>query len=172
MRVLTIEEAVAEVRQFETNRLVISGGEPLIQQAALVDFLEKLDAEWVEIETAGTLAPLPQLWMGVDQFNVSPKLAHSGNDMRKARKLDVLRLFTRHPSVFKFVAQSVEDLDEVADVVQKARIPKERVWIMPEGTDADTLQTKAMLLSEAVLERGWNLTLRMQVELWGARRGH
>ena len=33
----------------------------------------------VEIETNGTVAPPPALDALVDQYNVSPKLAHSGN---------------------------------------------------------------------------------------------
>jgi hypothetical protein len=42
---------------------------------------------------------------------------------------------------------------------------------MPEGTDLPTLVDRAQGLADAVLARGWNLTLRLHVLLWGDRRG-
>jgi organic radical activating enzyme len=45
------------------------------------------------------------------------------------------------------------------------------VWIMPEGTDAATLEKRMVALADEVLGRGWNLTPRLHILLWGDRRG-
>ena len=45
------------------------------------------------------------------------------------------------------------------------------VWVMPEGTDAETLITRSRELIDPVLARGWNLSTRLHVLLWGDRRG-
>ncbi len=78
---VTLEEAdaAALIAAHGRNRLVITGGEPLLQGAALARMLEQLPDLYVEIETNGTVAPHPLLDPFVDQYNVSPKLAHSGN---------------------------------------------------------------------------------------------
>ena len=45
------------------------------------------------------------------------------------------------------------------------------VWVMPEGTDAAILTERQRALAPAVIERGWNLTTRLHILLWGDRRG-
>src|SRR5262249_10950340 len=73
-----------------TKLVVISGGEPMMQQRQLWEMMADLYHEFwhatdVEIETAGTIAPHvedgwnewhPARWV---QYNVSPKLENSGN---------------------------------------------------------------------------------------------
>jgi organic radical activating enzyme len=71
--------------------------------------------------------------------------------------------------VFKFVAVSVEDLDEIATLVDTHDLSP--VWIMPEGTDPDALIALAKELAAPVIARGWNFTPRLHVLLWGDERG-
>src|SRR3989344_302215 len=59
------------------HRVVVTGGEPLLQQKKLALLFSFLPNWAVEIETNGTIAPLPEL--SDCQFNCSPKLANSGN---------------------------------------------------------------------------------------------
>jgi hypothetical protein len=42
---------------------------------------------------------------------------------------------------------------------------------MPEGVHADVVVNRSKALVEAVLARGWNLTTRLHVLLYGNRRG-
>ncbi len=42
---------------------------------------------------------------------------------------------------------------------------------MPEGTDAATVAGRMADLADAVVARGWNLTPRLHVLLWGDERG-
>ncbi|MEO1312160.1 MAG: 7-carboxy-7-deazaguanine synthase QueE, partial [Pseudomonadota bacterium] len=63
------------------ERVVLTGGEPMMQQRALGAVVEALKRAapgvLVEIETNGTIAPAAEFRALIDQFNVSPKLAGS-----------------------------------------------------------------------------------------------
>jgi 7-carboxy-7-deazaguanine synthase len=148
--------------------VVVTGGEPLLQQARLVPLLEGLAARpsVVEIETAGTICPSDDVVGLVDRFNVSPKLANSGNPVERRHRPEVLHAFAATgKAVFKFVVREPAELDEVAT------FGVEPVWIMPEGTDASVLGARIRALAPAVLARGWRLTTRLHVLLWGDERG-
>ena len=167
----SVDEVLAKLDGMGIAMVVITGGEPLLQQRALHPLLAQIKLRgWrVEIETAGTLAweQSPEL---VDQFNVSPKLANSGNPLDRRYRPDVLRGFEADGrAIFKFVLTEPDELDEVASIVDECELTD--IWIMPEGTDAETLTARQRALAPAVLERGWNLTTRLHILLWGDRRG-
>jgi 7-cyano-7-deazaguanosine (preQ0) biosynthesis protein QueE len=169
-----VDEVAARVRAMDVGLVVVTGGEPLLQQTGVVALASELQASGhrVEVETAGTVAPRPGLVAVVDQFNVSPKLANSGNPVEQRHKPDVLRaLVSTRRAVFKFVACTVGDLDEVQAVVDECRVPGSSVWVMPEGTSAAAIGDALGALAEPVVERGWNLTTRLHVTVWGDRRG-
>jgi hypothetical protein len=42
---------------------------------------------------------------------------------------------------------------------------------MPEGTDAATITARMQQLVDPVVARGWNLTSRLHILIWGDRRG-
>ena len=42
---------------------------------------------------------------------------------------------------------------------------------MPEGRSASELQSTLNNVTESVIGRGWNLTTRLHVLLWGDERG-
>ena len=165
---LSVEEVLARLDEMDVDMIVITGGEPLLQQRRLVPLVDAMNERgWrVEVETAGTIAPT----LDADQWNVSPKLENSGNLLERRYKPDVLRAFeATGRAVFKFVVCEVADLDEVASMVDECGLTD--VWIMPEGTDAATLENRSALLADEVVRRGWNLTTRVHILLWGNRRG-
>jgi 7-cyano-7-deazaguanosine (preQ0) biosynthesis protein QueE len=167
LRKVDVAEVVAAVEAMDVPLVVVTGGEPLLQQPALVELLGAFGARLrVEVETAGTLAPSPELVALVDQFNVSPKLANSGNPVERRWKPDVLRAFeATGKAVFKFVVADPAELDEVA------AFGVAPVWVMPEGTDPAVVQERLVALAGPVLARGWNLTPRLHVAIWGDKRG-
>jgi organic radical activating enzyme len=165
---MDVDEAWQKLRALKTDLIVISGGEPMIQQEALAPLVESLTAQGVrvEIETNGTIKPK----ISPTRFNVSPKLAHSGVLRKKAIKTPALREYVGR-GIFKFVCQTLADLDEVAEIIEEAQIPDRDVWIMPEGRDPETLQRHTDTLTDAAITRGWNITPRLHVMIWGSRRG-
>src|SRR3954451_14009106 len=109
-----VAELLAELDAMGVDMIVVTGGEPLLQQTHLEPLVAGAAERgwWIEIETAGTIAPRPQL-AGVARFNVSPKLANSGNPIERRYRPDVLRAFQADGrAAFKFVACDAADLDE------------------------------------------------------------
>lgn len=170
LQTLTVGEVLARLDAMGISLVVVTGGEPLLQQRHLPPLLEGARRRgWrVEVETSGTIAPgLGDL---VERWNVSPKLASSGMALERRFRPEVLRAFlATKRAVFKFVVAEPPELDEVQEMVDDLGLAP--VWVMPEGTDAPTVLRRLRELAPAVVARGWNLTPRLHVLLWGDRRG-
>jgi 7-carboxy-7-deazaguanine synthase len=70
-----------KIQAYDCSHVVITGGEPMLQQEGLQPLVESLAAEGYtfEVETNGTIAPTPGMLRHIEQWNVSPKLRTSGN---------------------------------------------------------------------------------------------
>jgi 7-carboxy-7-deazaguanine synthase len=172
LRAEPVDSIVARLAEMAPEIVVVTGGEPLLQQRRLVPLLRACrERGWpVEIETNGTLAPDPGVVPLVARWNVSPKLANSGVPHQRRVRPDALAaLLATGRAVFKFVAASQDDLDEMAELVDAHDLRP--VWVMPEGTDAATVLDRARRLAAPTLARGWNLTLRLHILVWGDERG-
>lgn len=167
----TVGHVLRQLEGMGVELVVVTGGEPLLQQPSLVPFLEECRARhWrVEVETNGTLTPtLPEGLVG--QWNVSPKLANSGVALERRYRPEVLKAFqATGRAVFKFVVAAPGELAEVQAIVDGCQLSP--VWVMPEGTDAATVAAGLAALAAPVLARGWHLTPRLHILLWGDRRG-
>jgi len=169
---LSEEDVAARIMALGGNRLVITGGEPLLQGAALARMVTLLEGHTVEIETNGTVAPHPALDPQVAQYNVSPKLAHSGNPADSALIPERLSAWASEPKAwFKFVIASPADVDEVAALVAAHGLPRERVMLMGEGTTSATLREREHWLAPLCLQHGFGLTDRLHIHLYGDTRG-
>jgi organic radical activating enzyme len=73
--------------------------------------------------------------------------------------------------VFKFVVASPADLNEIKTLAQAFAIPAERLFVMPEGTDSQTLRERSRWLAEAAMHAGWRFTDRLHIHLYGDTRG-
>lgn len=170
------ETIAALVRARPPRRVVLTGGEPLLQQDDWLEIIRLLraDAEpWsFEVETNGTRMPTADFEAAIDQFNISPKLANSG--MPESLRLipEVLHHLARSPKAwFKFVASSPADLAEIDSLVARHGIPADRILLMPEGRTPAELDRHASLLAAACIDRGWRFSDRLHVRLWGDQRG-
>lgn len=171
---LTLEPAdvAARIEKLGQKRLVITGGEPLLQAAKLAEMLEHLPDMRVEIETNGTVDPVARLDIRVDQYNVSPKLAHSGNAAELALIPAMLdRWATDERAYFKFVIAQPSDVDEVLAIQRAHAIPAGRIFLMPEGTDSATLRKREAWLVPLCLQHGFRLSDRLHIHLFGDTRG-
>jgi 7-carboxy-7-deazaguanine synthase len=172
LTVRSVADIVAELTAMAVDALVITGGEPLIQQRRLGPLLRAAaDRGWaVEVETNGTIAPLSEVAELVTRFNVSPKVQGSGVPAALALRPRALAAFlATRKAVFKFVASGAAELDDIGEVVAQYQLAP--VMIMPAGTEAEQLLRVARELAEPVLARGWDLTIRLHVLLWGDERG-
>ena len=169
---LSESEAAARILALGGDRLVVTGGEPLLQAPALAKMLAFLPNMRVEIETNGTVSPPPALDALIHQYNVSPKLAHSGNSASLALIPARLAAFAAdRRAFFKFVIASPADLAEVLALQAAHAIPSGRLFVMPEGTDSATLRTRSRWLAAMAMDHGLRFSDRLHIHLYGDTRG-
>lgn len=157
----------------QNTGLVITGGEPLLQQEALLVFLTALcarlpTAPHIEIETNATIIPDAKLDAHINQYNCSPKGANSGNSKVRRHLPAVLRWFVACQRVdFKFVITAAEDFDLLnTEYIIPYSIPKLRTWLMPAATDRAALQRLAPVVSTICQQQQLNFSNRLQIQLW------
>lgn len=157
--------------------LVLTGGDPLIQQKSLVELLKVVKGDdifpHVEVETEGVLVPSVQLRYFIDQFNVSPKLANSGMPAdRRVKPATISDHASDAISTFKFVVTKPEDVYELETTyVKPFGIHPSKVYLMPEGQTSEALAERYLWIAEVCKEKGYRLTTRMQVLIWGKTTG-
>jgi 7-carboxy-7-deazaguanine synthase len=153
---------------------VLTGGEPLLHQEDLVELATSLRSKGfrIEIETNGAIEPSEELLDVIDQWNVSPKLDSSGNKKSARLRTGPLTRFAVLPNAwFKFVACSGEDLDEIESIATTFALPRDRILVMPEGTEPVALTERSRALVPLVQARGFRFGTRLHVLLWGDGRG-
>jgi 7-carboxy-7-deazaguanine synthase len=169
---LTALEGARLIDRFEPRRLVVTGGEPLLQGAALAELAALLPDHAIEVETNGTVEPHPRFDPFVEQYNVSPKLSHSGNPATLALLPPRLREWARDPrAFFKFVVAEPADVDEVLFLQRAHDIPPDKIFLMPEGTDSDTLRARQEWLAPLAASHGFRVSDRLHIHLYGDTRG-
>ncbi|GAA3875377.1 7-carboxy-7-deazaguanine synthase QueE [Streptomyces sedi] len=168
----TVADLVAWATSSPVELVVITGGEPLLQQKRLVPLVRQLlvAGKRVEFETNGTLVPLPELVVDGVHCNVSPKIASFGVDEAKSVVPAALEAFAASGrAVFKFVASSVADLDRIAELADAHRLAP--VWVMPEGNTVEAITATTRVLADAVAARHWHFTTRLHVLAFAGARG-
>ena len=163
------QDVAAHILEYNCASLVITGGEPLIQQGPLENLLSLLpECLHVEVETNGTLLPSPALAQRVNQWNVSPKLQHAGNPREKALVPEALAFFATLPGAwFKFVVQSEADWSLIAGL----ELPQERIILMPCATNRASLESARPAVVEMCLRHGVRLGDRLHLTLWDDKKG-
>lgn len=176
MMKLDVADVAARVLASGTEGVVITGGEPLMQQSAVAELARAIKAQspgrLIEIETNGSIAPSADLAGLVDLFMVSPKLAHSDNEAALALKPAALRAFADLPTAaFKFVVRNADDVAEAVDIANEYGVAPARVYIMPEGVTAADLDAHSRAVIDAALAHGFTYSDRLHIRLWGQKRG-
>ncbi|MXO74655.1 4Fe-4S cluster-binding domain-containing protein [Altererythrobacter aerius] len=169
---LSVAETAAAIDRHTPRRLVITGGEPLLQGAALAELAASLRGYAIEVETNGTVAPHRRFDGYVEHYTVSPKLAHSGNARELA--LDPVRLsaWAAEPRAwFKFVIARPADVEEVLAIQARFAIAPNRIYLMPEGTGSAALRERTSWLADLCLRHGFRLSDRLHIHLYGDTRG-
>ena len=169
-------EAIDQISGYPIKRLVITGGEPMLQQKGVVEIAKGLKEKdpnyWVEMETNGTIVPDAETLEAVDQFNVSPKLGNSGNSQEKRDRPEAMKAFVATPKAdFKFVVSNSGDILDILELIDHYGITPERVFLMPEGRTEEEVQANSEQLVEVAKHLGFNVTTRLHILIWGPARG-
>ncbi len=179
--VVGVCEIAAQVDRQRLDHVVLTGGEPMLFDAIepLARLLDE-SGHTLTIETAGTVfREVP-----CNLMSISPKLANSTppetsgwRERHEATRSDLeplRRLITHYDCQLKFVVNPDEgnDLAEIeALLASLPAIANDRVLLMPEGTDAETLHRRMRSLVEPSVARGWRLSPRLHIDLFGNTRG-
>jgi 7-carboxy-7-deazaguanine synthase len=141
----------------------------------------KSSGNHITIETAATVFhPLK-----LDLASLSPKLSNSTPHERAGGKFvamhewqrlnfEVIQRFIDSSPDFqlKFVVSGEADLREIDEILSRVRNWRPAdVLLMPEGTDAVTLDTRAGWIGEVCKQRGFRYCPRLHVALYGNKRG-
>ena len=179
----SIEEIIAEVNKHPANHCVITGGEPMIAKGIheLATELKQLEKH-ITIETAATVSPdnIP-----CDLASISPKLGNSTPPEDRAgpwtERHEKTRLqhgiirewLNQYTYQLKFVATGETDLAEIKELLEAIEysVPPNKVLLMPEGTDAQTLDNRKDTLTEICDREGYRYCNRLHIELFGNTRG-
>lgn len=179
-----IEELVEKVCSYPARHVVITGGEPMIAKdiKEFVDLL-KQSGKHITIETAGTIAPNG---IQCDLASISPKLSDSTPEKSEISE----EWIERHDSTridhdilnewidsyefqLKFVVSRKEEINEVKCIIDKIEsdILPEKVLLMPEGTDSETIHSRYDMLVDLCKENGFRMCNRLHLDLFGNTRG-
>ena len=189
-----LDEILKQITQAGVQHVVITGGEPMLFDP-VVDLCRELRKQdhVITIETAGTVFRE----LDCDLLSVSPKMSNSTpgaggdyeghssavplqisrdwRDRHEATRLDrgpLRSLLSCYVYQLKFVVKEPADFREIESLLAElGHVDAARVLIMPEGTDSETLHARARALVPECIRRGWRLTPRMHVDLFGNTRG-
>lgn len=171
--ILSTDQKIALIHD---AHLVITGGEPLLQQAAIVQFLSWLRksaglAPCVEIETNGTINPLPSLLSEIHFWNVSPKLSNSGMCIERRVNENALRAINTgaRNAMFKFVITSSTDWNEIQQ--DYGFLPKRSMVLMPGADNAELLDVFRPSVMDICKINFVRYSDRLHIAAWNKKTG-
>ena len=185
-RLMDLEPAFHDAEEGTWTHLVLTGGEPMLSQAAIVDVLETLERRnnlprYVTIETNGTQAPRAAFADFVERrygsgerewlWSASPKLRLSGEGWKAAIRPEVLAAYNALSPAgqLKYVvdgsAAAWDDVERATAAFRTAGVAWE-VMIMPLGATLDRLTETQTAIAEGAIERGYRFTPRLHVWLF------
>lgn len=156
--------------------LILTGGEPLLHQDAILDFFDWFTEEYkfiptIEVETNGTIQPKWEFACIIDYWNCSPKLSTSGESKDRRIKPDVIKYINQQSdSIFKFVISEERDIDEMCSDYLPL-IDKEKVVLMPAGESQDNLQKTRLMVAEKCIEYQFKYCDRLHIVIWNQKTG-
>lgn len=184
-----IDAIMERVRGYDCRHVVLTGGEPMVA-SGIRELATALRASGmhITIETAATISPhVDGMGIACDLASLSPKLADSTPDAGTAGawrerhestrlQPEIIRQWLEAgPCQLKFVVSRVEDLPEIEELLNEiGTVPgftRDRVLLMPEGTDVETLRERGPLIAEMCLEHGFRYAPRVHIDLFGNTRG-
>lgn len=172
VHLMDTDKVISKLKSFGIKSIVISGGEPFLQQKSLFPVVEQLKKEgfWIEIETNGTIFPNHNFIQMLDQINCSPKLQNSGNLLKIRIVPKVLEVLTSNNKTnFKFVISCRKDVIEALVLIKKY-IMKE-IYFMPEGRTKVEIERSTAYVKELTEQCKVHFTTRQHILNFGDKRG-
>ncbi len=158
---------------WNVTNLVITGGEPFEQDIRALIILAKSLGWTVEVETNGNTESFYRrnktFFQFIDLLVVSPKLLSIPHIVKY--KHQAFTWFPFYKTIFKFVAETAEDVDNVITFCTYFNIHKSKIWIMPKGTTRDEIAFNCARVLPRCLHYDIKLSDRFHIMIWGSKRG-
>ncbi len=179
--------------------IVITGGEPLLNQEGLVNLIKELTNinrnAFITIETNGTIEPINSILEYVDLWSVSPKLKNSipkpedstdqfpiskaNCDYHSKNRINIkaLSIFTQYYNhQLKFVWNGEQSTQEIKDIISELTEYNNNeegynIMLMPEGMTVTGVNKNTQDCVQECLDNGWVFTPRLHILVWGDKRG-
>jgi 7-carboxy-7-deazaguanine synthase len=173
----SIAEIVNEVESYHARHVVVTGGEPMMFDDT-IELTKALNMH-VTIETAGTIYKPVKC----DLMSISPKLKNSTpvdreggrwaaqHDRLRYQPAVLKRLIAEYEYQLKFVVSSPGDLAEINSMIEELGASRDRIVLMAEGIDPQTIRDRAQWIAEICKREGFRYSPRLHIDLWGDRRG-
>jgi len=175
----SIERIADEAAKFNCRHVVVTGGEPMVNED-LPQLLRELKAreKHITVETAGIefIADL-----ACDLMSISPKLSNSvpadkllahRHEQARFNLAELKTLVANYDYQLKFVVDSPEDLPEIEETLEQlGDVDKGKVMLMPQAKTRQELLEKSGMVAQLCRQFGYAFSQRLQVMLWNNQRG-
>jgi len=178
-----VSDVLNEIMKFNNNNVVLTGGEPLLQDGIMHLIRELRQLKYfVEVETNGTISfpdyqPVDHYFYQPNLWNVSLKLVSSGVHEKIRIVKKVIRTFRRiddelNNVVWKFVIQHENDFKEAMKLIDEFLM--RNVVFMPQTTKKN--QAKDLiyiyeLMRKHNLPQNFRVLPRLHIMMYGNVRG-
>lgn len=153
---MTVKQVITEVKKYNCHNIIITGGEPLLQQREVELLIKKLRRHTITVETNGTIEPCVGLCVFVDIWNISPKFGTEIKNM--------------YGTIYKFVVSDDKELDIIKDFQAKHKINKQKIYLMPKSSSREEYLKVAPIVWELCLKHGYNFSPREHIVLFDKER--
>jgi len=158
---MTVNAVAKEIQKHNINYVVITGGEPTLQEDELYSLKKLLPKQFVlALETNGTNIINKNIFRHII---VSPK-------KNKINKIAIKCNDSKPRVEYKFVYEDGNDL-WWEDVINSCNISKDKVWIMPEGSTRDQQIKKMPEVVEYCIKNKYKFSPRLHVLAFDNKRG-
>ncbi len=180
-RPMTVDGIAAAVGAYPVRYVVITGGEPMLDRNIITLTCNLREAGYhITIETAGTIFRE----VDCDLMSISPKLSNSTPAVERAGEWSrrhertrinlsaVQKLIDEFDFQLKFVVIRPDDVVEIQSFCRSLEnVIPEKILLMPEGIDQQTLNCRSEWLESLCLQYGYTFCPRMHIRWYGNKRG-
>lgn len=177
-----VENIYHQCESSHIRHVVVTGGEPLLQEEATEELLQSLQSYCLHttLETNST-SFCPKIMYSTNLLSISPKLgmvSMSDDEYAEiiAENINHLHMNMGQDVQLKFVVSESSDDERISSFVNLvdgkcltfcSRFnPHNDVLLMPMGASRVELQRTAPIAAQLAVKNGWRYTPRLHVDLW------
>ena len=176
----TAEQLGQTIADHPQQHVILTGGEPSLFRLDRLAVTNKI----LHVESNGTIIPTRPLDLDlgdgchvqreamnediIRRFNwvISPKLSNAQQPIHP----EAITFWSQQDdAVFKFIVQNERDIDEIDRLIREYCIDQNRVYLGLLGTTTES-QLRPQFV-DTIVQRGYHLSPRLHILLWGQSRG-